>query len=118
MTKTITYVKYPNRRIYDTESSGYVSFQNIRKKLMEGCDIIVLDNKTKEDVTREVLISILMDETIGGEALFSDELMKAIICFYGNPMQHLLTATLDQSLKLLNSMWSMPVSTKSDQEEK
>jgi polyhydroxyalkanoate synthesis repressor PhaR len=118
MAKTITYVKYPNRRIYDTESSGYVSFQDIRKKLMEGSDIIVLDNKTKEDVTREVLISILMDETSGGEALFSEELMKAIICFYGNPMQHLFTATLDQSHKLLNSMWSMPISKKSEQEEK
>jgi polyhydroxyalkanoate synthesis regulator protein len=86
--------------------------------LIEGCDIIVLDNKTKEDVTGEVLISILMDEAIGGEALFSEELMKAIICFYGNPMQHLFTATLDQSHKLLNSMWLIPVSTKSDQEEK
>jgi polyhydroxyalkanoate synthesis regulator protein len=86
--------------------------------LIEGCDIIVLDNKTKEDVTSEVFISILMDEAIGGEALFSEELMKAIICFYGNPMQHLFTATLDQSHKLLNSMWLIPVSTKSDQEEK
>lgn len=86
--------------------------------MIEGCDIIVLDNKTKEDVTGEVLISILMDEAIGGEALFSEELMKAIICFYGNPMQHLFTATLDQSHKLLNSMWLIPVSTKSDQEEK
>ena len=86
--------------------------------MIEGYDIIVLDNKTKEDVTSEVLISILMDEAIGGDALFFEELMKAIICFYGNPMQHLFTATLDQSHKLLNSMWLIPVSTKSDQEEK
>lgn len=118
MTKTINYVKYPNRRIYDTESSGYVSFQNIRKKIMEGHNIIVLDNKSKEDVTREVLISILMDETIGGEPLFSQDLMRAIIQFYGNPLQELFTMTLDQGQKILNSMWPLTAPSKADAEEK
>lgn len=74
---------------------------------MEGCEIIVLDNKTKEDVTREVLISIIMEETIGGEPLFSEDLMKMIIRFYGNPMQSALMATLDQSQKMLASIWPM-----------
>ncbi len=114
----ITYVKYPNRRIYDTESSGYVSFQGIRKKIMEGREIIVLDNKTKEDVTREVLISVIMEETIGGEPLFSEELMGMIIRFYGNPMQSALMATLDQSQKMLASIWAMVAPTTPNKENK
>lgn len=118
MTTAITYVKYPNRRIYDTESSGYVSFQGIRKKIMEGREIIVLDNRTKEDVTREVLISLIMEETIGGTPLFSEDLMRMIIRFYGNPMQGAFMATLDQSQKILASIWSIPASATSDKEEK
>ena len=99
--KPITYVKYPNRRLYDTESSGYVTFPNLRQKIIEGRDIIVLDNKTKEDVTREVLVSIIMEESFANEPLFSEDLMKMIIRFYGNPMQAHLTNTLDQGLKLM-----------------
>ena len=115
---TITYVKYPNRRIYDTENSGYVSFQGIRKKILEGREIIVLDNKTKKDVTREVLINIIMEETIGGKQLFSDNLMRMIICFYGNPLQGTLMSTLDQSQKMLTSLWSMASPNASNKEEK
>lgn len=114
----ITYVKYPNRRIYDTESSNYVSFKGLRKKIMEGREILVLDNKTKEDVTREVLISLIMEESIGGEPLFSEDLMRMIIRFYGNPMQNMLMCTLDQSQKLLNSIWFTATSPKPNTEEK
>ena len=118
MKKTINYVKYPNRRIYDTESSRYVSFQDIRKRIAEGCGIIVLDNKTKEDVTREVLLSILMDETVFGEPLFSEDLMRTLIRFYGNPLQEVLMETLDKGQKMLNSLWStFPVSTVNKEEK-
>jgi polyhydroxyalkanoate synthesis repressor PhaR len=106
MSKTINYVKYPNRRIYDTDISGYVPFLSIRKRIIEGCNIVIIDHKTKEDVTREVLISILLDESFSGPQLFSEELMKVIIRFYGNPMQALLKAYFDQNLELLNSFWS------------
>jgi polyhydroxyalkanoate synthesis regulator protein len=64
-------------------------------------------------VTRGLLISILMDETIGGDALFSEELIRATIRFCGNPMQDFFRVTLDQSHKLLNSIWPMLASTKS-----
>lgn len=113
----ITYVKYPNRRIYDTENSGYVSFQGLRNKILEGREILVVDHKTKEDVTREVLISIIMEETIGGEPLFSNDLMKMIIQSYGNPMQDLLMSTLDQSQKILNTIFHMATSSIPNKEE-
>ena len=85
---------------------------------MEGCEIIIRDNKTKEDVTREVLISILMEETIGGEPLFTENLMKMIIRFYGNPMQDMFVATLEQSQRVLNSLWPTVKTSKVNIEEK
>lgn len=114
--KPITYVKYPNRRLYDTENSCYATFPNLRVKIMEGRNIVVLDNKTKEDVTREVLISIIMEESFVGEPLFSEELMKMIIRFYGNPMQALLTNSLDQGLRLMGDFWSTAISNKNTTE--
>lgn len=105
--KTITYVKYPNRRLYDTENSGYVTFPNLREKIMEGREIIVLDNKTKVDVTREVLISIIMEEEFIGGPPFTENLMRMIIQFYGNPLQGLLKNSLDQGQKMLTNIWSM-----------
>ena len=103
--KIITYVKYPNRRLYDTDSSAYVTFPNLKQKILEGYDIVVLDNKTKEDVTREVLVSIIMEETFEIEPIFSEDWMKMIIRFYGNPLQDLLKSTLDQNLKLMADFW-------------
>jgi len=115
--KTVTYVKYPNRRLYDTEISGYVTFPNLKKRILEGYDIIVLDNKTKEDVTREVLVSIIMEESFTEEPLFSEDLMKMIIRFYGNPMQDLLRVSLDQSLKLMTDFW-LSANLKKNSEDK
>ena len=111
MIKKINYVKYPNRRIYDTDLSDYVPFSSIRKRLMDGYDIVVLNHKTKEDVTREVLISIILDQSVPGNELFTEDLMKMIIKFYGNPMQGLFMSTLDQSHKMFNSLWKLSASS-------
>jgi polyhydroxyalkanoate synthesis repressor PhaR len=106
MAKIIDYVKYPNRRIYDTDISGYVPFSSIRKRIMEGYTIVVHDHKTKEDVTREVLINILLDNTLSGPQLFSEDLMRMIIKLYGNPVLEIVKLYFDQNLALLNSFWS------------
>jgi len=63
-------VKYPNRRIYDTDISGYIPFLRKRKRIIESCDIVIHDHTTNEDVTREVLISIMKDESLTGLQLF------------------------------------------------
>ena len=104
--KTITYVKYPNRRLYETDSSSYVTFPNLKTKILEGYDIVVLDNKTKEDVTREVLVSIIMEETFEDSPIFSEDLMKMIIRFYGHPLQDVLKSALDQNIKLMTDFWA------------
>lgn len=118
MSKTINYVKYPNRRIYDTEKSSYVSFASLRTRIMDGHEIVVLDNKTKEDVTREVLISVLLEESLVREPLFTENLMMLIIRFYGNPMQSALMNHFDQSMKIINSLWSANPKTTDSSEKK
>lgn len=118
MSKTITCVKYPNRRIYDTDASTYVSFADLHEKIMAGHKIVVLDNKTKEDVTREVLINILLDQSLIGEPVFTEKLMRLIICFYGSPLQSVLTNHFDQNLKMINSFWTVASSTRDSAENK
>ena len=111
MMKTIKYVKYPNRRLYDTDISEYVPFSSLRKRIIDGYDIIVLNHKTEEDMTREVLIGLILDQSISGDQLFSENLMRAIINFYGHPMQELFKATLDQSQNMFASLWKVPASS-------
>ena len=114
MIKTIKYVKYPNRRLYDTEISQYVPFSSLRKRIMDGCDIAVFTHQTEEDVTREVLISLILDQSMAGNELFSEDLMREIIKFYGHPMQELFKATLDQSTNMLASIWKIPGSSENN----
>lgn len=99
----MTYVKYPNRRIYDTELSEYVPFSSIKKRIVGGQSILVLNHKTKEDVTREVLISMILEESGPGNELFTENLMRMIIRFYGNPLQDYLRTYLDQVQAEFNS---------------
>lgn len=106
MANIVHYVKYPNRRIYDKNSSCYVPFSSIRKKIIEGNEIVILDNTTKEDVTREVLISIILEEGIAGNEIFSVELMKMIIKMYDNPLKDFYVNSLNQSQSFLTSLLS------------
>ena len=101
----MTYVKYSNRRIYDTELSEYVPFSSIKKRIVDGQSILVLNHKTKDDVTREVLISMILEESGPGNELFTENLMRMIICFYGNPLQDYLRLHFDQVHTSLNSFW-------------
>ena len=72
---------------------------------MNGYTVEIIDQKTKEDVTRDVLISILLEDGRIGEGLFSEDLMKTIIKFYGNPMQDVLKSYFDGTQGLMNSYW-------------
>jgi len=84
--------------------------------MMDGDTIDVLDHKTKEDVTREVLISILSEQSVPGDELFTENLMLMIICFYGNPFQAALSTHLDQTHEMLSSFWSHFLTNKKDAE--
>lgn len=90
--------KYANRRLYDTTSSRHVTLDDIRKMVGAGDRVKVVDDKTAEDVTRSILLQIIATQEQFGTPVLSTELLEAIIRFYGNPVQEMLTTYLEQSI--------------------
>ncbi len=79
-----TIKKYPNRRLYDTEYSKYITLEDIRKLVIENKEFVVVDAKTKEDLTKNVLLQIVVEKEQGGSPFFSIEVLTQIIRSYEN----------------------------------
>ena len=94
--------KYPNRRLYDTETSKYITLANVREMVLQGMRFKVVDSNTQEDITRQVLMQIIIDEEAAGKPLFSAEMLSQLIRFYGGTMQGLYTRYLEESLNLMS----------------
>jgi polyhydroxyalkanoate synthesis repressor PhaR len=92
--------KYPNRRLYDTELSRYITLVDIRDLVLRGVDFHVVDTNTNEDITRQILMQIIMDEESGGRPLFSASMLAQIIRFYGGTVQGLFARFLEESMAL------------------
>jgi polyhydroxyalkanoate synthesis repressor PhaR len=93
------YKKYPNRRLYDTEKSCYVTVEEIRKEVVDGQSITVIDSKTDKDLTRGVLLQIISEqEGEGHEPILTNRVMEQLIRFYGDSMQSLVSRYLEQSI--------------------
>lgn len=92
--------KYPNRRLYDTELSRYITLSDIRELVMNGTNFQVVDTNTNEDLTRAILLQIMLDEETGGEPLFSAKMLSQIIRFYGGTVQGILARYLEESLSM------------------
>jgi polyhydroxyalkanoate synthesis repressor PhaR len=90
--------KYPNRRLYDTELSRYITLTDVRALVMKGVAFRVLDTANDADLTRSILLQIMLEEETGGEPLFSATMLAQIIRFYGGTMQGLFARYLEQSL--------------------
>ena len=82
-----TIKKYPNRRLYDTQTSTYVTLAEIKKLVMVASPMVVLDAKTGEDLTRSILLQIILEEESAGVPMFSEAVLSNIIRFYGHAMQ-------------------------------
>jgi polyhydroxyalkanoate synthesis repressor PhaR len=82
-----TIKKYPNRRLYDTETSTYVTLAEIKKLVMSASAFVVRDAKTGEDLTRSILLQIILEEETAGVPMFSEAVLSNIIRFYGHAMQ-------------------------------
>lgn len=93
-----TIKKYANRRLYDTAASRHITLQGIRQLVADGEDIVVVDDTSGEDITRNILMQIIADQEQGGRPILSTEMLMQIIRFYGNPMQGLMTQFLEQSV--------------------
>lgn len=101
MTDTVRVIKkYPNRRLYDTEVSRYITLQEVRQLVMENVKFRVQDKNTHEDITRSILLQVISEQEEGGNPIFTTELLTRIIRFYGDPMQASITRYLELSLQL------------------
>ncbi len=95
--------KYPNRRLYDTEESKYITLEDIKKLVLANKDFIVKDVKTDEDLTRTILLQIIIEQEDDGEPLFSTQALSHIIRFYGDSVQSVAGDYLQKSIDLFVS---------------
>jgi len=91
--------KYPNRRLYDTRNSTYITLADVKDVVLKLDDFEVRDAKTGEDLTRSILLQIILDEESGGVPMFSSQMLAQIIRFYGHSMQGLMGTVLEQNLQ-------------------
>lgn len=99
--ETVIIKKYANRRLYNTQSSSYITLDHLAKMTREGVDFKVLDAKTGADITHQILTQIIMEEeTVRGEQMLPVNFLRQLISMYGNSMQslvpHYLEASMDQ----------------------
>jgi polyhydroxyalkanoate synthesis repressor PhaR len=91
--------KYPNRRLYDTEISSYITIEDVRQLIVDGEDFEVRDAKTGEDLTRQVLLQIITEHEQDGQPMLSTQLLSQLIRFYGDSMQGFMGSYLDRSMQ-------------------
>jgi polyhydroxyalkanoate synthesis repressor PhaR len=90
--------KYPNRRLYDTETSAYITLAEVKALVLQYQEFKVQDAKTGEDLTRAILLQIILEEESGGVPMFSTEMLANIIRYYGHAMQGLMGSYLERSI--------------------
>ncbi len=100
MTEIRIIKKYPNRRLYDTEVSSYITLEDVRHLVMQHVDFRVQEAKSKKDITRSILLQIILEREEGGEPIFSEPVLQEVIRFYGDSLQGMMTSYLEKSLKL------------------
>ena len=103
MSEPRTIKKYPNRRLYDTVESRYITLADIRRLVIDRIDFVVMDKKTQEDITRSILLQVIAEQEHSGEPLMSRDFLSQIIRSYGGAMQGMIGSYLEQTLKLFAS---------------
>lgn len=91
--------KYPNRRLYDTQTSTYITLSDIKQMVLDKDTFTVLDAKTNEDLTRNIMLQIILEEEAGGVPMFSSEMLAQIIRSYGHVMQGMLGSYLEKNMQ-------------------
>jgi len=98
--------KYPNRRLYDTTTSSYITLTEIKHLVMDGQTFAVRDAKTGDDLTRSILLQIILEEESAGAPMFTEAVLANIIRFYGHAMQSYMGSYLESNLQSLMQMQS------------
>lgn len=92
--------KYPNRRLYDTAISSYITLEDVQRLVLSHIDFRVTDAKSGEDITRNILLQIIVEREEGGEPIFSTDVLQQIIRFYGDALQGMIASYLDKSMNI------------------
>ncbi len=96
--------KYPNRRLYDTLTSSYITLADVKKMVLEGAPFEVRDAKSGDELTRSILLQIILEEETGGVPMFNTQMLAQIIRFYGHSMQGVMGSYLEKNLQALAEM--------------
>jgi len=96
--------KYPNRRLYDTNTSTYITLAEVKQLVMASENLVVRDAKTGEDITRSILLQIILEEEAGGAPMFTEAVLANIIRFYGHAMQGFMGSYLEKNVQMFTDM--------------
>ena len=103
MSKEIRLIKkYPNRRLYDTAISGYITVADVKQMITDFIDIQVVDAKSGDDLTRQVLLQILLEEEASGSPIFNNLMLCQFIRMYGQASQSIFAPFMEQNMKLFH----------------
>src|SRR6478736_759103 len=91
--------KYPNRRLYDTQTSSYITLTDVKQLVLDADEFTVVDAKSHEDLTRSILLQIILEEETAGAPMFSSDMLSQIIRFYGNAMQGMMGSYLEKNIQ-------------------
>src|ERR1700741_657630 len=100
--------KYPNRRLYDTQLSSYITLADVKAMVLTGEHFEVRDAKSGEDLTRSILLQIILEEETGGMPIFSAQMLAQIIRFYGHAMQGMMGSYLEKNLQTFTDIQNRP----------
>ena len=92
--------KYPNRRLYDTEESRYITLADVRNLVLEKIDFLVVDKKSGDDITRSILLQVIAEEEQHGDAIMTEDFLSQVIRSYGKVMPGFMARYLEQSMRL------------------
>lgn len=95
-----TIKKYPNRRLYDTAISSYITLADVKQLVMDNIEFQVVDAKTGEPITRNILLQIIAEQEDEGAPIFSTDMLTKIIRFYGDNLQNVMSSYLEKSMEM------------------
>lgn len=96
--------KYPNRRLYDTDTSSYITLVEVKQLVLDNQPFVVRDAKTGEDLTRSILLQIILEEEAAGAPMFTEAALANMIRFYGNAMQGFMGNYLEKNVQAFTDM--------------
>jgi polyhydroxyalkanoate synthesis repressor PhaR len=96
--------KYPNRRLYDTETSSYITLAEVKQLVMNKASFVVRDAKSGDDLTRSILLQVILEEEAGGAPMFTEQVLASIIRFYGQAMQSYMGPYLEKNIQAMSEV--------------